>query len=183
MFAFYLSKDASAAKGGELTLGGSDPKYYTGDFVYTPVTTPGYWQFSVDGLSVAGSKYSGSFSAIADTGTSLMAIPSKDVKALVAKMPGVTSILGGKEYILNCTDIPKLPELDFTIASKKFTLTGDDYVLKISQGGQTQCLVGFAGIDVPPPRGPLWIFGDVFLRKYYTEFDYGNNRLGFALAK
>ena len=43
--------------------------------------------------------------------------------------------------------------------------------------GQIQCVSGFYGYFED-----LWILGDVFLGKYYTEFDVGNKRVGIATA-
>merc|ERR1711998_775853 len=56
------------------------------------------------------------------------------------------------------------------------SVMGKDYTIASGK----QCLFAFMGIDVPPPRGPLWIMGDVFMKKYYCVFDYGNKQMQIA---
>ncbi len=46
------------------------------------------------------------------------------------------------------------------------------------------CILGVAGIDLGSSSTDVshWILGDVFLRKYYTVFDYGKRQVGIAEA-
>ncbi len=78
-----------------------------------------------------------------------------------------------------------MPDVYFHIGGKVLELTSRQYVVidvlnDISNytNNQNYCESGFQVIE----GIPFWILGDNFIGAYYTLFDYGNQRLGFAKA-
>jgi len=185
VFSFWLNKDPNGALGGELLLGGIDSDHFIGTPTYVPLTSQTYWQFKLDDILYRETSlgYCGATgcNAIADTGTSLIAGPTADMRALNLKLGAITITNG--EAILDCKLIPVMPNVTFVLSGTKFSFSPAEYVLQVTSANETECISGFLGIDIPPPYGPLWILGDVFISSYYTIFDFGNTRVGFARAK
>jgi len=175
VFGVYLS-DASGSPG-ELTLGGVDSSHFQGELSYVDLSSETYWEVALSGMSINGGSVTKVTKAVLDTGTSLLAGPVDEVKAIAAKVGAKPFFLNPNEFTIDCSKIDSLPDIEITFGGQTFTLTGKDYTINVEN---VECLFGMTGIDIPAPAGPLWILGDVFIRKYYTAFDYGNKRLGFA---
>ena len=178
MFSFWLAKTPSSAEGGELVFGGYNAKRFTGEIIYTPVTVKGYWQIKMESFKMGTVPFCNETGckAIVDSGTSLMTAPSSVVKEINA-MLGCTTVLTECMWT-ECPDFATLPTVTIGVSGKQLTLKPEEYILNMDG----QCVSGFMGMDIPEPVGPLWILGDVLMEKYYTIYDYGNNRVGFAEA-
>ncbi|NWV04597.1 CATE protein, partial [Ptilonorhynchus violaceus] len=181
IFSVYMSSNPESSQGGELLFGGFDTSRFTGRLNWVPVTQQGYWQIQLDNIQLGGTVAfcAGGCQAIVDTGTSLITGPHKDIKEL-QKLIGAVSVDG--EYAVECSNLDVMPDLTFTINGLPYTLSAQAYTLMEYGDGITFCISGFQGNDIPPPTGPLWILGDVFIRQFYSVFDRGNNRVGLAPA-
>jgi len=158
----------------EISFGTYKRESMASPLVWADVTIQGYWQVQMDEVLVGGERQGlcaddDKCQVAVDTGTSLLAGPSEVVHMLISKL----------QVASDCSNIDSLPDIGFVVSGRVLSLTARDYVSQATGG----CTLGLMSLDIPPPKGPLFIFGDPFLRKFYTVYDRRNNRVGFALAR
>ncbi|XP_059873433.1 pepsin A-4-like [Delphinus delphis] len=174
LFSVYLSKDDES--GSVVQFGGIDSSYYTGTLNWVPVSYQGYWQITVDSITMSGEPIAcmSGCQAIVDTGTSLLSGPTNAIA-------NIQSYIGANEgpygsMVISCSAIDSLPDIVFTINGVQYPVPAKAYVLQ----NQGSCMSGFQGMNIPTFSGELWILGDIFIRQYYTVFDRANNQVGLA---
>ncbi|XP_057584868.1 renin isoform X2 [Hippopotamus amphibius kiboko] len=182
VFSVYYSRN-SHLLGGEIVLGGSDPQYYQGNFHYVSISKPGSWQIRMKGVSVRSTTLlcEEGCMVVVDTGASYISGPTSSLRLLMETLGAKE--LSTDEYVVNCNQVPTLPDISFHLGGRAYTLTSVDYVLQDPYNNDDLCTLALHGLDVPPPTGPVWVLGASFIRKFYMEFDRRNNRIGFALAR
>ncbi|XP_039624769.1 nothepsin [Polypterus senegalus] len=182
VFSFYLSRGQNQPLGGELLLGGVDHSFYRGHINWVPLTDKGYWQIKVDNIKVQGADAfcANTCQAIVDTGTSLITGPTTEIAKLHGYIGAVPSQRG--EYLVDCSRLSSLPNVEIFIEGVEYKLSADMYVRKETIGQRELCFSGFQALDISSKMGPIWILGDVFISEFYSIFDRGNDRVGFAKA-
>lgn len=131
-------------------------------------------------------------SALIDSGTSLLTLPSSAISLLEQALEGMK---------VDCSNLEQLPELVFELGGQEFSLPPDAYVSQVT-GTVPNYLQGFVrfrrmtvgqGVSLAncqllllestadAQNGPLWILGVPFFRKYYTAFHLGEQRSQRAL--
>jgi hypothetical protein len=170
-FAFYLGSGTTS----ELVFGGVDSDHYTGDFTYVPLESETYWQVHLSKLMLGSTQIKSYFTqtshAIVDSGTSLLAGPSSDVKKIASAIGGEVS---QGVIFAECSKVSSMDDLTFYLGTEgtPFSIKMSDAILQKS--GNT-CVLG-----ISESGESLWILGDVFMRVWYTTFDYTNKQIGFA---
>ncbi|KAK8152975.1 aspartic peptidase domain-containing protein [Phyllosticta citrichinensis] len=161
---------------GTYDFGYLDASKYSGDIAYVDVdSSEGYWGFTLDGYAVGdGAVTTSSFSAIADTGTTLLYLPDDIVEAYYKQVDGARYDELQAGYVFSCS--ADLPDFSLSIGGAKRTVPGS-YVNYASVDA-SNC---YGGIQGSSSIG-LSIIGDIFLKSQFVVFDQtqASPRLGWA---
>mmetsp|Transcript_10523 Transcript_10523/g.20220 ORF Transcript_10523/g.20220 Transcript_10523/m.20220 type:complete len:336 (+) Transcript_10523:1909-2916(+) len=183
IMSFFYSLDPTEHS--SLTLGAVDHSKFQGSLTWIPLikSLEYYWLIKIDDVRIGDKSLNvckGGCRAAVDTGTSLLTAPSG---AMLSMM---------EEIDIDCKALYNAPDIVYVINGVDYSIPAEDYILTLTEDGEDDpgihsghaedCMLAYMPLDVPPPYGPLWILGDIFMANYYTVFDRDNERVGFAPA-
>jgi len=177
VFSVFLSDSDEEVS--ELTFGEVKDEHMASELFWLPVNEEsGYWEVKMRDITFNNklTNICENCRVAVDTGTSELAAPSDVIRQLEAK-------LGVKE---DCSNTHEMPELGFAMKDHStgkthiLNLAPRNYISRIHDSG---CSVSLMELDIPPPRGPLFVFGIPFLQKFFTVYDHAQKKVGFAIAQ
>jgi aspergillopepsin I len=163
---------------GHYNFGYIDSAAYTGTITYTPVdNSQGFWAWTSSGYAIgSGSFKNTSSQGIADTGTSLLLLPSSVVTAYYSQITGAYYDVTQGGYTLSCSGTP--PDFSFGVGDEGARITVPGKYIRYAPTSSSG-LTCFGGIQADTGIG-FSIYGDVALKAAFVVFDAGKQQLGWA---
>ena len=184
-FAFYLPNRIKSQ--GVLLLGDSADGYYKGELTAHNVVDQNYWTLKMIDVKVGDERLGicGSGCRVAlDSGTSLITGPAKHISTVLKKL-GVIHDCRNWETIPSISILLEATNPDGGKYHKEYKLNKKEFVFEMRDKHSRKhksCTPGMMALDVPKPRGPLWILGDLFMMKYFTQYSRAKNQVFIAEA-
>mmetsp|Transcript_78539 Transcript_78539/g.243631 ORF Transcript_78539/g.243631 Transcript_78539/m.243631 type:complete len:453 (-) Transcript_78539:59-1417(-) len=171
-FGFFVEDDA---KNAEIVFGGYDRERLAAPLAWVPLAQPalGHWLVDIKGVTVGSKRLAmcqapGGCRGMLDTSSPGITMPEGLAPELMALIEPEKA--SGK----GCT----LPEFSLELAGGvTLTLRVEDYA---GPRCEPEIRTHHFGQDIV--EGELFLLGEPVLRRYYTVFDWGRERLGFAMA-
>jgi len=210
MFGVFLSEDDEQPS--EITFGGFDRRRFSAPLRWVDVNNAdlGYWQVRISGITVGSSRLpicdDGTCVGILDSGTSIMGWPKQFMRdAQLSLLRFVHEATAASTDDLDCRTVPG-PDLIFHLDGTDISLSAYDY----SRPGAIELTADALQAEMNSPNGssladvkpgvhcratmlpvvmddpmPLktFILGEPALRRYYTVYDWGSQRVGFGQSK
>lgn len=186
LFSLFLTPQAVG--NAELTLGGIDTTKFQGNLTYSSLATTkdDSWQLTSSSVNVNGnssSALSGTRNWIFDSGTSNLVMTQADAEAIYAQIsPSIKPFADEPNtYGIACSEISSLPaNISFTFTDQSgnpFSLVVPSSELSVGPFSSNPDICQTLINTFP---GALWIVGASLFKHYYTVWDLGGKRLGFA---
>jgi hypothetical protein len=172
MSIWYNDNSTLSDVAGQIIIGPPDTTKFTGRISWNRMPSQrSHWNLELlefrvgDGPNLMGTPTT----VLVDTGTTMVLLPQFLADDIASRM-GTLSV--GDFYTIDCNSIDQVPSITIEFADQLILLDGKKTTFY--DASTKRCYSIFAR-----SRSSI-IFGAQFLRNFYTVFDWGNERIGFA---